>query len=62
MRVPLVQQIPEVRGQVSGQCFHLIWVHFIGVQPLQVQDVLLTVSELINMMGCCQACNVARIL
>lgn len=61
MRVPLVQQLPEVRGQVSCQCFDLIWVHFIGVQPLQVQDVLLTVSELTNMTGCCQACNIARI-
>lgn len=62
MRVPLVQQKPDVHGQVSCQRFNLIWVHFIGVQPLQVQDVLLAVSELINMMGCCQACNVARIL
>lgn len=49
MSVPLVQQMPEVRNHVPCNSFEFIWVHFIGVQPLQVQDVLLTVSQLINM-------------
>lgn len=62
MSVPLVQLMPEVHGQVSCQSFDLIWVHFIGVQPLQVQDVLLTVSELTKMTGFCRGCNVAHIL
>lgn len=51
MGVPLLQQMPEVRHHVPGNSFEFIWVHFIGVQPLQVQDVLLTVSQLINRTG-----------
>lgn len=48
MGVPLVQQMPKVRHHVPGNSFEFIWVHVIGVQPLQVQDVLLTVSQLIG--------------
>lgn len=61
MSVPLAQQMPEVHGQLSCHSFELIWVRIIGVQPLQVQDVFLTVCELKNMTGFCQDCDDAQI-
>lgn len=49
MGIPLVQQMPEVCDHVPCNSFEFFWVNFIRFQPLQVQDVLLTVSQLINM-------------
>lgn len=51
MGVPLLQQMLEVHHHVPCKSFEFIWIHFTGVQPLQVQDVLLTVSQLINRTG-----------
>lgn len=49
MGVPLVQQMPEVSDHVPRNSLKFLWVQLVGVQPLQVQDVLLTVSQLVNM-------------
>lgn len=49
MGVPLVQQMSEVRGHVPRYGLQLIWVHLTGLQPLQIQHVLLTVGQLVNM-------------
>lgn len=46
MGVPLVQQMSEVRGHVPRHSLQLIRVHLTGLQPLQIQDVLLTVGQL----------------
>lgn len=60
--VPLVQKMSEVRGHVPRHSLQLIWVYLTGLQPLQIQDVLLTVGQLINMRKDCQGsgknCNI----
>ena len=48
MGVPLVQQELEVCGHIPRYGLHLIWVHLTGLQPLQIQHVLLTVGQLVN--------------
>lgn len=54
MGVPLVQQVLEVFGHVPCYSLQFIWVHLTGLQPLQVQHILLTVGQLVNMGGECQ--------
>lgn len=49
MGVPLVEQASEVSGHVSRYSLQHIWVHLTGLQPLQVQHILLTVGQLVNM-------------
>lgn len=44
--VPLVQQMSEVRGHVPRNSIQLIRVHLTGLQPLQIQHVLLIVGHL----------------
>lgn len=48
MGVPLVQQLAEVCGHVPCHSLQLIWMHLAGLQPLQIQDVLLTVGQLVS--------------
>lgn len=48
MGVPLVQQVSEVHGHVPRCSLQLVWVHLPGLQPLQIQHVLLTVGQLVN--------------
>lgn len=57
MGVPLVQQLAEVRGHVPCHSLQLIWVHLTGLQPLQIQDVLLTVGQLVSTREGCQSYN-----
>lgn len=38
----------EVRGHDPRCSLQLIWVHLTGLQPLQIQHVLLTVGQLVN--------------
>lgn len=49
--VPLFQQMSEVRGHVPRSSIQLIWVHLTGLQPLQIQHVLLIVGHLGNKEG-----------
>lgn len=46
--VPLVQQAAEVRRHGSCCSLQLVCVHLTGVQPLQIQHVLLTVGQLVD--------------
>lgn len=49
MGVSLVQHMSEVRGHVPRYGLELLWVHLAGLQPLQIQHVLLTEGQLVNM-------------
>ena len=49
MGVPLLQRKSEVRGHVPRYALELVWVHLAGLQPLQIQHVLLIVGQLGNM-------------
>ena len=51
MGVPLVQQVSKVSGHVPRRSLQLLWVNLSGLQPLQVQHVLLTVGQLVNTGG-----------
>lgn len=46
--VPLVQQVSQVSGHAPRYDLQLIWLSFAGLQPVQVQHVLLTVGQLVN--------------
>lgn len=48
MCVPLVQQPSEMRGHGRGRSLQLIWLHLAGLQPLQVQHIVLTVGQLVK--------------
>lgn len=46
MCISLVQKQSDECGHVPQNRPHLVWVHFIRLQPLQIQHVLLTVGQL----------------
>lgn len=47
--VSLIQQVSDVRGHVPYYRLHVIGVHLTRIQPLQIQHILLTVGQLLNM-------------
>lgn len=48
MGIPLIQQVSEVCGHVPYCCLHIIGVQLTRLQPLQIQHIVLTVSQLLN--------------
>lgn len=51
MGIPLLQQMSETCGHGPHCCLHLLWVHVTRLQLLQVQYIVLTVSQLENNFG-----------
>lgn len=48
VNIPLVQQVSQVGGHAPRHDLQLIQLSLTGLQPVQVQDVLLAVGQLVN--------------